>query len=299
MGVVVLVSLLAAGCFGVASVLQHDGARRVRRRAPLHPGLVADLVRKPGWLLGIGAQVVGVALHLCAVNLGPLSLVQPVLAVGLVIALAVQRLSGRRVSRRAMFAAGLVVLGLAVFLAVQPPQVLDAPADAQRWLPGLLLAGVLLGGTLVVGLRSRDGLRGICLGAAAGTLMATSAAMGKAWGALLMAGGPPAVLTGWQLWAAVTCGLGGALLSQAAFQAAPLGGSLAAMMAIDPVVGVGLGVVVYGESFATPVSWAPRCLGLLFTLVGVVLLAWSQREDPRRPRPTLPLLVGDGTTARG
>ena len=49
------------------------------------------------------------------------------------------------------------------------------------------------------------------------------------------------------------------------------------MMAIDPVIGVGLGVVVFGEPFATSSTAALRVLGLAVTLVGVILLATAQR----------------------
>lgn len=277
MGLVVALSLLAATSFAVASVLQHHNARSTRRRRPMHPGLVADLLRRPGWLVGVGAQLLGVVLHLCAVNRGPLSLVQPLLAVGLVIALGLQRLYGRPVSRRALLASGLVVAGLAVFLSVQPAQV---TADAaQSWPAGLSLSAGLLAITFGGGLGTRGGARGAYLGAAAGVLMATSAAIGKAWGVLL-GDGIAALLSGWQVWAAVGCGLAGALLSQGAFQAGPLGGTLAAMMAIDPVVGVALGVVVYHEPFAAGSGLVPRVLGLTVGVVGVVLLARSQRDDP-------------------
>src|SRR5882672_10162474 len=120
MTLTITVALLAAVCFGVASVLQHVGALRARRRSPLHPGLMVELARKRIWLIGVGSQAAGVALHLLAVNLGPLSVVQPVLTVGLVVALVLQRVAGRPVSRQAMLSAGLVVFGLAVFLAVTP-----------------------------------------------------------------------------------------------------------------------------------------------------------------------------------
>jgi len=90
----------------------------------------------------------------------------------------------------------------------------------------------------------------------------------------------------WQFWAALGCGAGGTLLSQAAFQAGPLGGSLGAMMAIDPVVGVGLGMVVFGEPFATDDTAPVRLVGLAITLVGVWLLAMVQRA----PTATLPPL---------
>ncbi len=295
MTLAVVVSLCAAVCFGAASVLQHDGALRVRRRGAMHPGLLADLARRPGWLLGLGVQFTGVALHLYAVNLGPLSLVQPLLTTGLVIALVAQRLSGRRVLRRELLAAGLVVVGLVVFLTVMPQRDPALPTDPEQWLPGLALAAAVLAVTLGVGLTARGSLRCACLGAAAGTLLATSAALGKAWGGLLVAHGLPSLLTSWQLWSALGCGLAGALLCQTAFQSGPLGASLAAMMAIDPAIGVGLGVVVFGEPFATAETALPRCVGFVLTLVGVVLLAWSQRRDTTAaPEPRGPALLGGG-----
>jgi drug/metabolite transporter (DMT)-like permease len=277
MGLTVVVSLLAAVCFGVASVLKHRGALRARPRTPLHPGLLVELAGKAGWLAGVAAQAAGVTLHLVAVNLGPLSVVQPILTVGLVVALLLQRLSGRRVSRSSLLAAGLVVIGLAVFLAVTPSGSAGGPVVLSTWAPGLLLAGVVLAVVGLAGLLGSGTVRCVCFGASAGVLMATSAALGKAWGAVLHSGGLVALAGSWQLWAALACGALGTLLSQAAFQAGPLGGSLAAMMAIDPVIGVGLGVVVFGEPFATSSTAALRVLGLAVTLVGVILLATAQR----------------------
>jgi len=291
--VAVVVSLLAAVCFGVASVLQHDSALRARRRTPLHPGLLADLVRRPRWLVGVGAQFTGVALHLFAVNIGPLSLVQPLLTTGLVVALLMQRIAGRRVSHRALLSASLVVVGLVVFLVEMPEQGVTTSADVEQWIPGLLLAGAVLASTLSAGLRGLGSARSVFLGASAGTVLATSAALGKAWGAVLRANGLFVLLGSWQLWAALACGLAGALLSQAAFQAGPLGGSLAAMMAIDPVIGVGLGIVVFDEPFATEATVIARCLGLLLTVVGVGLLAWTQRGDARRLDRRIPVLLAD------
>ncbi|WP_028935884.1 DMT family transporter [Pseudonocardia spinosispora] len=275
MTVTVIVSLFAAACFGLASALQHLSAWRVRRRSPV--GLLVELAGKRTWLAGIAAQATGVALHLVAVNLGPLSIVQPVLTVGLVVALGLQRLAGRPISPRSMRGAAVVVLGLAVFLAVAPDSPPDPPAGVEQWVPGLLLAGIVLTVTLIGGLIRSGVTRCLCFGAAAGVLMATSAALAKAWGAILLLDGLTGLVGSWQLWTAVACGACGTLLSQAAFQAGPLGGSLAVMMAIDPVIGVCLGVVVFGEPFATGDSMVVRLLGLGLTLVGVGLLATSAR----------------------
>lgn len=286
----VLVSLLAAVCFGVASVLQHDGALRVRRHSPLHPGFFAELSRRPIWLLGVVAQAAGVVLHLLAVNVGPLSVVQPLLTVGLVIALLLQRVMGRPVGPSALLSAGLVVFGLVLFLSVMPGEQPSWAPDAAAWFPGFALAGAVLLAVLSVGLSRGGTVRCVGLGAGAGVLMATSAALGKAWGGLLGAQGMAGLLGSWQLWAALACGAAGTLLSQAAYQAGPLGGSLGAMMAIDPVIGVGLGVVVYGEPFAGPDTVVARCMGLGLTLVGVWLLAAMQRADEAAARERRVLL---------
>jgi hypothetical protein len=285
MALTVAVAALAAICFAVASVLQHSGAMAARRRSPVDPGLLAELARKPRWLLGVAAQASGVTLHLVAVNLGALSVVQPVLTFGLVVALVLQRLTGRAVTPKAMLSAAAVVCGLALFLVFTPPDVAAAPTDAAAWTPGLALSGTLLAVTLGAGLARPGVVRCVALGAAAGVSMASSAALAKAWGGLLRADGIVGLATSWQLWAGLACGAAGMWLTQAAFHAGPLGSALAPMMAVDPAVGVGLGIVVFGEPFATPGRLGVRCLGLAVTVVAVWMLARFQRvgHSPEHP----------------
>jgi hypothetical protein len=274
----VVLSLVAAVCFGTASVLQHHGANQVRRRFPLNPGLLIDVARQRLWLLGIVAEVAGVALHMVAVNLGALSVVQPLLTVGLVVALPLQAVLGHPVSRRALLAAALTVTGLAVFLAVQPTVESRDPQSIRDWLPGLLLVAIAAAVALGAACARRDRTRSLGLGAAAGTVFALSAALVKTWGDILGEGGIPALVTSWELWTALGCGLMGALLSQAAFQSGPLGGPLAAMMVIDPVIGVSLGTIVFGESFATGLLAGGQAAGLALTLAGVWLLATGEQR---------------------
>ncbi len=276
MTVAVVLSLLAAACFGTASVLQHQGANQVRRRFPLNPGLLIDVARQRLWLLGVVAEVTAVALHMVAVNLGPLSVVQPLLTVGLVITLPVQALLGHPIRGRAVLAATLVMAGLAVFLLVQPAVESRDPQSIAEWLPGLGLVALVALGALSVALTRRGRAASLGLGAAAGSVFALSAALVKTWGEILAAGGVTALATSWELWTALSAGLVGALLSQAAFQSGPLGGPLAAMMVIDPVIGVSLGAVVFGESFATGILAAIQVAGLALTLGGVWLLATGE-----------------------
>jgi drug/metabolite transporter (DMT)-like permease len=278
----VLLSLLAAVCFGVASVLQHHGANRVPRRFPLHPGLLADVAQQPWWLVGVVAEVVGVGLHMVAVNVGDLSVVQPLLTLGLVVALPLQVLLGRRLRRRSLLAAALVVAGLAVFLVVRPSAEGRVPQTFWEWAPGLALAAVVGLVMLAIAFGGRGRVRSLGLGAAAGTFLATSAALVKTWGSLFDGGGGGlggvgALAMSWQLWTALGCGLVGALLSLAAFQSGPLGPPLAAMMVVDPILGVSLGVVLYGEPFSTGPLAVVQGAGLALTLAGVWLLAAGER----------------------
>jgi drug/metabolite transporter (DMT)-like permease len=276
----IVLSLVAAVCFGTASVLQHQGANRVRRRFPLNPGLLVALARQRLWLLGVVAEVAGVASHMVAVNLGALSVVQPLLTVGLVVTLPLQAMLGLPVRRKPVLAATLTVAGLAVFLAVQPTVESRDPQHMRDWLPGLLLVAIVALAGLAVALATRGGrARSLGLGVAAGAMFALSAALVKTWGEILGAGGVPALATSWELWMALGCGLVGALLSQAAFQSGPLGGPLAAMMVTDPVIGVSLGAIVFGESFATGLLAVVQAAGLTLTLSGVWLLATSERHS--------------------
>jgi hypothetical protein len=50
------------------------------------------------------------------------------------------------------------------------------------------------------------------------------------------------------------------------------------MMVIDPVIGVSLGTIVFGESFATGLLAGVQATGLALTLVGVWLLATGEQR---------------------
>ncbi|MCA1836849.1 MAG: hypothetical protein LC721_11205, partial [Actinobacteria bacterium] len=145
--------------------------------------------------------------------------------------------------------------------------------------PGLILVALVACAALVVALTRQDRARSLGLGAAAGSMFALSAALVKTWGEIL-GGGLPALISSWELWTALSAGLVGALLSQAAFQSGPLGGPLAAQMVVDPVIGVSLGGIVFGESFATGVLAVAQAAGFAITLAGVWLLATGEQRDP-------------------
>jgi hypothetical protein len=127
--------------------------------------------------------------------------------------------------------------------------------------------------TLAFALLRRGRARSLALGATAGICFALSAAVVKTWGSLLGTAGVGALVVSWQFWTALGLGLVGALVSQAAFQAGALGPPLAAMMVIDPLVGVSLGIAVFGEALSTGALAVLQISGLALTLIGICLFA--------------------------
>src|ERR1700738_5340838 len=85
---VLALSLASALCFAASSVLQQREARDAPPETAMRPGLVAHLIKQPLWLLGNVSGIAGFALQLLALRTGSLALVQPLLVVGLVFALA-------------------------------------------------------------------------------------------------------------------------------------------------------------------------------------------------------------------
>lgn len=72
--------------FGVASVADQHSTHLVKQRKALSPRIFVDLAHKPLWLASIGGTLLGFALQVLALSYGPLALVEPLLACGLIFA---------------------------------------------------------------------------------------------------------------------------------------------------------------------------------------------------------------------
>ena len=90
-------ALAAALVLGISSVADQRSTKRVKPARSGSPRILQDLVRQPLWLIAIGANLVGFALQVVALNFGSLALVQPLLVCDLVFAVLLSRyLAGRR-----------------------------------------------------------------------------------------------------------------------------------------------------------------------------------------------------------
>jgi drug/metabolite transporter (DMT)-like permease len=111
-------ALVAAVLYGVASILQAIGARKVQSSEGFDPKLVILLLRQPAFLGALLMTLFGFLFHLYAVRTVPLFLAQTGIAVSLVVtALLAVRLFGDHLSRIEWTAIGGVVVGLVLLSA--------------------------------------------------------------------------------------------------------------------------------------------------------------------------------------
>jgi hypothetical protein len=274
----VIFALLSAAAAAISTSLQHQAAEL----APSHVNgtwaLLRHLARRPLWLLGQVCGVVTVAFHALALNFGPITLVQPLVVSGVVLAVPLRAGMERRLpGRREMAAVALAAAGLAVFLVV------SAPSSGRRSGLGvtpLLVIGVCLAvaaAALVGARRVRDPTRrAFLLGGASGVFFALVAVLLKMLLDELPVIGPLGLLRTWPFYALLLAGFGGVLGNQLAYRSARLSSSMPVLNVVDVLLAVTFGYLLFQE--------VPRHSAGVLVLEGFALLAmltglWSLAKD--------------------
>jgi drug/metabolite transporter (DMT)-like permease len=289
MVIAIVLALAASFCTATASICQRLGARSLQARDPgareheaggFDPLLVFRLARRPVWLVGFACMIGGFAFQISALRFGPLALVQPVLAVELLIVfgyLAVlTRFKGVR--WRELVAAAAMSAGISVFLRAASPSGGRPHAPAGLWwLAGLVTLAVV--GLAVAAAGFGPGRspsrRAAFLGIATGVAWGFVAAVIKEMSSHL-AGGPQAVFTNWSVYVLIVAGSASMLLASHAMTAGPLAASQPGFTLLDPVVSILLGVFLFGERLQTSApALTAEVIGLCVLAVGVSALSRS------------------------
>lgn len=287
MAVGFLLAVAAACCYDSGYALQALEARGSPPERSMRPSLLGHLVRRPVWLAAIGLSLLGWVLQLVALAHAPLTLVQPVLALGLFLLLGLAVIVlGERVGRREWLGVALIVAAVAVIAWAAPGEGGEVPRGA-----GLAAALALLGGlTLIpfaVSVRSVPPVALLVIGAGAADglaafvskIVSQEVEAGRWLAAAVWAAGAGAAI------------LAGLISETSALQRAAATRVAPAVLVLQIAIPVVLAPLVGGESWAaTPLGGAVLggALGLL--ALGVVALAGS--------RSVADLLAEDGA-ARG
>jgi hypothetical protein len=242
----IALSLLAAASNSAATILQRRTARSVPSEDRFRVRLLRELLPQPAWLAGIGCLILGFVFQAAALSQSGLSLVQPLLAAELPLTLLLaSRVFHRSMDRHAWIGAIGVGCGITtVLLALQPRIGEEIPSPA-RWTGALLVIAVVVTALLVAG-RSGGSAGAALMGAAAGAGFGATAALMKG-ASHFLPDGVGAVLAHWQVYGMAGAGLISLFLLQNALQSGTLVAAQPALTTADPIVGVLLGIALFGD----------------------------------------------------
>src|SRR6202051_4276191 len=113
----------ASTLYSLGIAFQAMDAKEAPHEEHLRLALAWGLLRRARWLLGTGLSLLGFPLQVLALLLAPLVVVQPALAVGLLVLMFLaQRLLGEHAGRYEYLAMGAIVIGVAGAALSAPPR---------------------------------------------------------------------------------------------------------------------------------------------------------------------------------
>ncbi len=263
-------ALAGAALFALAAVLQQEEALRARTATLLDARLLWRLAHRPRWVIGIAADVISAGLHVLALGLGPVTLVQPLGITGLVFAVPLRAVVHHRRTRTVDVVAAVAVLaGLAMVLYLLTPSTDTGSMSTPAVLTvgGVAVAAIVLalGASTIAALPGR--FRGVVLATGAGAAFGVTAVLISA--ILSLFGRPRSgMLIGWASLAVVLLIPLGYLALQNAYRAGHFASSLALAVVVDPLVAVFAAAYLLSQPL-------PSAAGRLTFLVisGVVVIA--------------------------
>lgn len=270
----ILFACLSALAANLGFFYKHRGANEapaIDVRRLVQTGL--GLWKSPWFAVGMLMGGVGWAFHTAALAVAPLSVVQLVLAGGIVlVAVLADRVFGLPVGRRQWVGLGLTAVGLAL-LVIAMPAVNTAHSTFRVAVLTLFEGGLIaLGILLVLGGQHQRGahLRGALLGAAGGVLFGVCNVAVKATTGVLDVGG--SIVTPW-VGVAVTASIAAYFVSARSLQEGTAVEVIAITATAANVVGILGGLIVFGDPIATdPLGIAVQTIAIAMVLAAAALL---------------------------
>jgi hypothetical protein len=295
----ILFAVIASFCTATASVCQRIGARS-SETAGFDIWLVFRLARRPVWLLGIASMIGGFLFQLTALHYGALALVQPILAIELLLVFGYLAVAGAgrvRVRRRDWLAAGAMSAGIALFLRLASPSGGRLHAPTSAW----LIAGLITLVLVLVALGMAFGLDGHAAATRSRRAALLGSATGISWGFVAAVikelsshidDGIGAVFANWSLYVLLGAGAATVLLASHALAAGPLAASQPGFTVLDPLSAGLLGIFLFDEHIKTGVfDLAGEALALAVVIGGASILSHScliLGEDEKSPVRCMP-----------
>ena len=286
--VAVLLAVAGACCYAFGARHQNTA---VRGNGGLGPRGLLRLLRDRGWLTGLLLLGAGTALHVTAVALAPLTVVQPIGALALALTAVLHaRARGIRLNRASVAAIVACIGGVATFVALATGTVRPAPvtgAEALRVLALMGAAAIALG--LVIGLTRAGRARALGHIVAAGVAFGFVATLTRVLSQRVREDGlsDPFLLV--PALAVAASLLAGGWCLQQAHAGGPPDLVVAGLTVIDPLVAVAIGITVLGEApYLAPANLAALAGAAVVAAGGVAVLARHHPDTARTEGPAIP-----------
>ena len=271
------VALIGAIFLALGAELQHRGVNKVdaattgNAKSGLSIRQLLALLRRPSWVIGSIMITLAIIFQLVSLYLAPLTVVQPLGAIALVITAIVNaRVTKTRLSGGTIRAIAFCVGGIALFVTIAALTTSTLPISDKQLVIVLVILAVVLAIVTTVFIMFRTRATAIFYIVGAGILFGFVATLAK----VVIERVQTIFIGGFHLdqgdWLTVLCfgglitaGLAGTYFVQTAYSSGPPDLVVAGLTVIDPMVGVTIGIVVLGEAASAP-WWA----AVLFVIAG-------------------------------
>jgi drug/metabolite transporter (DMT)-like permease len=273
---VYFLALAAAMSNALVSVLQRMGVEDAKEDDTMRLSLLAHAVRRGVWLAGFVFILAAFLFQALALHVGNLSEVQPILVTELLfLVFILTTWFNYRVGPREWLGVLLASAGLSGFLAFSAPTGGDGVPGNLGW---ALVGSVCVAAIAVAVVLARRGprwWRAAMFGTAAAVGFAFTASLTKVVSHFAAADWM-SIFSHWQTYALALFGAFSFFLTQNAFHAGPIGASQAALVLVDPLVSIAIGITLFGDDLQTGGARGPlEAFSLLILIVGGSVLSHS------------------------
>ncbi|GAA4264937.1 DMT family transporter [Frondihabitans peucedani] len=264
------IALVGAVFLSVGAQLQHRGVSKVEK---IHGGAskglglrqILRLVGRPSWVIGTLMLGLAVAFQLTSLSFAPLIVVQPLGAVALVVtAVLNSRATRQRLDMQSKRAILLCVGGVALFVTVAAFTAVEPRITTGQLVTVLIILAVVLTILLTAFTILRRRIRALFYIIAAGFLYGFVATLAKVVINRIESHSFDALTVVCIVFLLGASGLGGYFV-QNAYASGPPDLVIAGLTVVDPMVAVGIGVLVLGEA-----SQAPWWAGIFYVIAGAI-----------------------------
>lgn len=242
-------ALISAATMAAGTVWRHRIMRAGASEGEANDSPMSS-IKRPAWWASMGIAFVAYGFQAAALAFGSLLVVQPILALSLMLTLLFSAWADKRHMHTAeAFWAVLLTASVGGVVVLGRPLPGARDPATWEWVAVVATAATIVCAAYALASRRPPASKALIFGSACGAMYGYQAVFSKVAVDDFVRGGVLGLLGSWQLWAMLLAATAGTVVQQYAFAAGNLATSLPASKIVEPIVAFALGVYVLGESF--------------------------------------------------